>query len=71
MNGRSQAVRLPKDLRLPGKEVTIRRLGSGVLIEPITRHDWPEGYFEAIRIADPAFERPEQGKMPAVVDLEP
>jgi len=36
MNGRSQAVRLPKDLRLPGKEVSIRRLGSGVLIEPIT-----------------------------------
>jgi antitoxin VapB len=35
MHGRSQAVRLPKAFRLPGKEVRIRRFGSGVLLEPI------------------------------------
>jgi len=34
-NGRSQAVRLPKEFRLPGKEVRIRRLGNGVLLEPM------------------------------------
>jgi len=35
MHGRSQAVRLPKEFRLPGKEVRVRRLGQGVLLEPI------------------------------------
>lgn len=34
-HGRSQAVRLPKEFRLPGKEVRVRRVGSGVLLEPI------------------------------------
>lgn len=34
-HGRSQAVRLPKEFRLPGKEVRSRRLGRGVLLEPI------------------------------------
>jgi antitoxin VapB len=70
MNGRSQAVRLPKELRLPGKEVSIRKLGSGVLIEPITQTVWPPGYFDAIRISDPAFDRPDQGLTPPVIELE-
>jgi antitoxin VapB len=35
MHGRSQAVRLPKEFRLPGKEVRVSRVGSGVLLEPI------------------------------------
>jgi antitoxin VapB len=35
MHGRSQAVRLPKAFRLPGKEVRVRRLGRGVLLEPL------------------------------------
>lgn len=35
MHGRSQAVRLPKDFRLPGKEVRIRREGARVVLEPL------------------------------------
>jgi antitoxin VapB len=35
MHGRSQAVRLPKKFRLPGKEVRVRRMGNGVLLEPM------------------------------------
>ena len=35
MHGRSQAVRLPKAFRLPGTEVRVRRVGKGVLLEPI------------------------------------
>lgn len=35
MHGRSQAVRLPKEFRLPGKEVRVRWVGRGVLLEPI------------------------------------
>jgi antitoxin VapB len=39
MHGRSQAVRLPKEFRLPGKEVHVRRFGPGVLLEPIGMSD--------------------------------
>jgi antitoxin VapB len=34
-NGRSQAVRLPHEFRFEGDQVRIRRLGRGVLLEPI------------------------------------
>ncbi len=41
-NGRSQAVRLPRDFRFSGDEVRIRRFGRGVLLEPLTvsTDDW-------------------------------
>lgn len=35
MNGRSQAVRLPREFRLPGDRVRIRREGRAVVLEPI------------------------------------
>ena len=35
MHGRSQAVRLPKEYRLPGKEVRVSRDGDKVVLEPI------------------------------------
>jgi antitoxin VapB len=35
VHGRRQAVRLPKEFRLPGKEVRVRRLGRCILLEPI------------------------------------
>lgn len=35
MHGRSQAVRLPKEFRLPGDRVRVRQVGTGVLLEPI------------------------------------
>ncbi len=34
-HGRSQAIRLPKEFRLPGKEVRVTRVGDAVLLEPI------------------------------------
>jgi antitoxin VapB len=34
-HGRSQAVRLPKEFRLPGKEVRVRRVGRAVVLEPL------------------------------------
>jgi antitoxin VapB len=37
MHGRSQAVRLPKEFRLPGKEVRVRKVGNAVLLEPIEK----------------------------------
>ena len=34
-HGRSQAVRLPLAFRLPGDRVRVRRVGDGILLEPI------------------------------------
>lgn len=39
--GRSQAVRLPKEFRLPGTQVRIRRQGSAVLLEPADANPEP------------------------------
>ncbi|WP_035610637.1 AbrB/MazE/SpoVT family DNA-binding domain-containing protein [Haloferula sp. BvORR071] len=68
-NGRSQAVRIPKELRLEGTEVRIRRLGDGVFLEPVKGSEWPVGYFESIHISDPSFERVDQGEIPSIPDL--
>jgi antitoxin VapB len=42
LNGRSQAVRLPREFRFPGSEVRITRHGRGVLLEPLELNvdDW-------------------------------
>ncbi len=48
-NGRSQAVRLPKDFRFQGEEVSIRKEGEAVILEPIKRDSWPRGYWERLR----------------------
>ncbi len=34
-NGRSQAIRLPREFRFEGDRVRVRRAGRGVLVEPI------------------------------------
>lgn len=45
-NGRSQAVRLPKDFRFEGDEVSIRREGDAVVLEPIRKPDWRPGFWQ-------------------------
>lgn len=45
-NGRSQAVRLPKEFRFVGEAVEIRREGSAVILEPVKRAAWPKGYWD-------------------------
>lgn len=68
-NGRSQAVRLPKEFRFEGTQVSIRREGDAVVLSPIERRQWPEGFFESIRIDDPAYERPPQPETPDIRQL--
>ena len=46
-NGRSQAVRLPKEFRFDGDEVSIRRAGKKVILEPKKRRQWPRGYWKS------------------------
>ncbi len=40
MNGRSQAVRLPKSYRINGTEVFIKKTAEGVLLIPKDRSVW-------------------------------
>jgi antitoxin VapB len=58
-NGRSQAVRLPKEFRFEGDRVRVTRMGAGILIEPISeaQKETPEEWFariDAIK-GDPIF----------------
>jgi antitoxin VapB len=47
-HGRSQAVRLPKQFRLPGSEVWVRRVGRAVLLEPIEESFDVKGWFDRL-----------------------
>jgi antitoxin VapB len=47
-HGRSQAVRLPKEFRMPGREVRVRRIGRAVLLEPIDAEFDVEAWFAKI-----------------------
>jgi antitoxin VapB len=65
-HGRSQAVRLPKEFRLPGTEVRVRRMGRGVLLEPI-EEDLQAWFDRLDSYQDEPFlpeGRPEQPPMP-------
>jgi antitoxin VapB len=64
-NGRSQAVRLPKEFRFEGDRVRVRRVKQGVLLEPI-RTDTGKWFAELDRLrAGGIFPaRPKQKKPP-------
>jgi len=69
-HGRSQAVRLPKEFRMAGTEVRVRRVGRSVLLEPVDRDlkDIAAIFAEIDRMGGVDFEpdkRPEQPAMPA------
>jgi antitoxin VapB len=36
-NGRNQALRIPRDLELPGREAILRKEGRRLVIEPVAR----------------------------------
>lgn len=62
-NGRSQAVRLPREFRFEGDRVRVRRVGSGVLIEPIFTNV-TEWFAELDRLATEPF-MPEGRRQPS------
>jgi antitoxin VapB len=49
MHGRSQAVRLPKEFRFPGKEVRVRKEGDKVILEPAEDHFDAKAWRERLR----------------------
>jgi len=58
-SGPSQAVRLPKAFRFTTYEVTIRKVGDALILEPIPRRGWPVGYAASFADLPEDFERPE------------
>jgi antitoxin VapB len=60
-SGRSQAVRLPKQFRVAGDSVLIRREGDALILEPAD--EWPDDYAESFAGAPEDFARPPQGKL--------
>ncbi len=60
MNGRSQAVRLPKQFRFEGDEVTVERQGKGLSLQPMRKpmtKEEVEAYYKRLDSfgADPLF----------------
>ncbi len=66
----SQLVKLPEEFHLQGNTVSIRRQGEAIVLEPVKAAKWPEGFFDDIRIDDPAFSRPPQGPLPPAPQLD-
>lgn len=53
-NGRSQAVRLPREFRFEGDRVRVRRVAGGVLLEPMSS-DTAKWFAELDRFAAEPF----------------
>jgi antitoxin VapB len=60
-----QVVKLPREYRFESDTVSIRKEGEEIVLEPLKPESWPVGFFDEIRIDDPAFARPDQGRMQA------
>ncbi len=51
-NGRSQALRIPKEFELPGSEAFVRRDGARLVIEPVAPKDGLIAYLERAEPVD-------------------
>jgi antitoxin VapB len=52
-SGGSQAVRLPKELRVEGTEVLVRRRGRAILIEPAPDDGWDDFWERLVPLQKP------------------
>jgi len=60
-NGRSQAVRLPKEYRFPGNQVFLRKVGKGVLLMP--KEDSWDSLIDSVSLfSDDFLEKRDQGE---------
>lgn len=53
MNGGSQAVRLPKECRVSGTRVRVRKVGDAVILEPLRKPSWPRGFWDRLASLPP------------------
>jgi antitoxin VapB len=61
-NGRNQAVRIPREFQLPGKEAVIRKEGCRLIVEPIA----PKSLLEVLATLPPLEE-----EFPEIRDVPP
>jgi virulence-associated protein VagC len=65
-NGGSQAIRLPKECRVEGEEVIVRKRGDRLVIEPAhAESTWSPAFVKRFLrgLPNPSFpDRPEQGR---------
>ena len=69
-NGRSQAVRLPKEFRFPGDSVRIKKTRDGVLLQPLN-FDTKAWFEELDRFNREELFMPEGRVQPTVRDRKP
>ncbi len=71
-NGGSQALRLPRECRMPGTRVASVREENRLIVEPIDRRGWSKEFLEMISTPSSAdlFAKREQPKA-QVRDFEP
>jgi antitoxin VapB len=69
MTGRSQAVRLPKEYRVSGESVYIKRLGDGILLTPKEGDRW-SGLFAALDEFPRDFKLPRDQRQRKRLELE-
>ena len=53
MTGRSQAIRLPKEFRLPDEEIFITRVGDAIILTPVSKLQ--SSFLEALEAFTPDF----------------
>jgi antitoxin VapB len=58
-NGKSQAVRLPKECRFDGNEVYIKKIKDGVLLSQKPQADWAAFFCEHDPCSDFEIDRPD------------
>jgi virulence-associated protein VagC len=66
LEGDHQLVRLPKEIHIDAKAVSVRQDGENIVLAPLRPTAWPQGFFDEIHIDDPNFERPPQGPLPPI-----
>ena len=50
-NGRSQAIRIPKEFRMEGDEVYIEKIGDTLIIKPTKTDKW-DSFFKSLDAVD-------------------
>ncbi|RJT39420.1 AbrB/MazE/SpoVT family DNA-binding domain-containing protein [Mesorhizobium waimense] len=71
-SGRSQAVRLPKEFRFESDEVSIRRHGQSVILEPLAQYwAWLDQVTGPLDddFAEAVLEKPAEQHRPALDDV--
>ena len=69
-NGRNQAVRIPREFELPGREATIRKVGERLILEPARRKSLLR-VLEAMTPLAPGEELPDVDETLSPLDEDP